>query len=97
MQFGHRQRLQRRVTEPNKLDECSFTLHHWSPFDFDVSFRERSDTGVVGTVRGSGVRNANEIDGGEDAELDDELEFNDAVGEPDGEFDDERIAANEWG
>ena len=29
-QFGHRQRLQRRVTEPNKLDECSLTLHHLS-------------------------------------------------------------------
>lgn len=30
VQLGQRQRLHRRVTDPNKLDECSLTLHHSS-------------------------------------------------------------------
>lgn len=97
-QFGHRQRLHRRVTEPNKFDECSLTLHHWSDDDFGESFFDINDNGVegLGTKVGITVRNGNDNEGGGEFELD-ELELSDVDEELVGDLDDERIAANECG
>ena len=89
MQFGQRQRLHRRVTEPNKLDECSLTLHHLSDDCFDDSFRDDETASATGGGGGgnNGVRNGNEREedgGGSGGELElDELEFN--------EFDEELV------
>lgn len=98
IQFGQRQRLHRRVTEPNKLDECSLTLHHLSEDCFVDSLRDDNDDGGSGGGSGgnNGVRNANESEGGGEFELD-ELELNEVDDELFGEFDDESIAANECG
>jgi hypothetical protein len=49
--LGQRQRLHRRVTEPNKVDECSLTLHHLSEDslreldggEFELEFKEFDD------------------------------------------------------
>jgi len=90
--LGQRQRLHRRVTEPNKLDECSLTLHHLSEDCFDDSLRDDTDGG--GRGGNNGVRNANERDGGGEFELD-ELEFKEFDDELFGEFDEESIAASE--
>jgi hypothetical protein len=91
--LGQRQRLHRRVTEPNKLDECSLTLHHLSEDCLDDSLRDDIDDG--GGIGGNnGVRNANESEGGGEFELD-ELEFKELDEELVGEFDEESIAASE--
>jgi hypothetical protein len=91
--LGQRQRLHRRVTEPNKLDECSLTLHHLSEDCLDDSLRDDIDDG--GGISGNnGVRNANEREGGGEFELD-ELEFKELDEELVEEFAEESIAANE--
>ncbi len=96
IQFGQRQRLHRRVTEPNKLDECSLTLHHLSEDCFDDSLRDDSDDDDDDEGGGNnGVRKANERDdGGGEFELD-ELEFKELDDELVGEFAEESMAASE--
>jgi hypothetical protein len=97
IQFGQRQRLHRRVTEPNKPDECSLTLHHLSEDCFDDSLRDDTNDDGSGRGRGggnNGVRNGNERDGGGEFELD-ELEFKEFDDELFGEFAEESIAASE--
>lgn len=101
--MGQRQRLHRRVTEPNKLDECSLTLHHLSDDCFVKSLRDDINDDVDGGVIGrgeydgnKGVRNGNESEDGGELELD-ELEFKDVDDELVGELDEESIAARECG
>lgn len=97
IQLGQRQRLHRRVTEPNKLDECSLTLHHLSDDCFDESLRDTDDDDDDGMTDGNNVvRNGNESDdddGDGDVELD-ELEFNEFDVECVGDVADESRAAN---
>lgn len=80
------------MTEPNKLEECSLTLHHLSATGFADSLQAGNDAEDAG--RG-GVRNGNECfeEGGE-FELD-ELELRELEDELVGEFDEDRMAANE--
>ncbi len=97
IQFGQRQRLHRRVTEPNKLDECSLTLHHLSDDCFDdESLRDIDGRPGDKTDGNNGVRNGSEIDeddGEGELELD-ELEFNEFDDECVGDVADESRAAN---
>ena len=82
--------------EPNKLDECSLTLHHLSDDDFATSLRD----GVEDDEINEGARNDDdegedeEEGGGGEFELE-ELEFKEVDDELVGEFDVDSIAARE--
>ena len=86
--------MHRRVTEPNRFDECSLTLHHLSGDGRDDSLRGSADD-----VGGKGVRKGRASEGGGGGELElDELEFSELDDdELVGEFDEESMAASECG
>ena len=87
--------MHRRVIEPNKLDECSLTLHHLSDDDLATSLRDGVDDD---DEINEGARNDDgeeeEEGGGGEFELE-ELEFNEVDDELVGEFDVDSNAARE--